>query len=75
MDHVLTVLGLAAAYAVFVYAFPTRACGACAKHRGPCPKCKGTGRRFWPGACLVRRAILAGYKYAQERREKERAER
>lgn len=59
MDHVLMVVALAAAWVVFVYARPTKACRKCAGTRGPCGKCRGTGRRFRTGARLVRKALLA----------------
>ncbi len=67
MDHVLAILGLAAAYAVFLLVSPTRACGSCARHRGPCPRCKGTGRRSRPGARLVHRGAVQAYKQARKR--------
>lgn len=59
MIHVLMVLGAAAALVVFVYVSPTKACRKCAGTRGPCGKCRGTGRRFRIGARLVGRALLA----------------
>jgi hypothetical protein len=59
MDHVLMVIALAAAWVVFVLAVPMKACGKCAGSRGPCPRCKGTGRRFRLGARYVRKALLA----------------
>jgi uncharacterized protein (UPF0179 family) len=67
MDHVLVVLGLAVALVVFVYVSPTKACRKCAGQRGPCGKCRGTGRRFRVGARLVRRALLALRKEWKER--------
>lgn len=67
MGHVLVILALAAAWVVFVYVSPTRACGKCAGTRGPCGKCQGTGRRFRPGARHVRAALLALRKEWKER--------
>lgn len=61
MDHVLAILGLAALWALFVYLSPTKTCRSCARSRGPCPRCKGTGRRFRLGARLVRRGALKAY--------------
>lgn len=72
MDHVLAVLALAVAWVVFVYVRPTKACRKCAGKRGPCPKCRGTGRRFRVGASMVRRALLALRKEWQEWKERER---
>jgi len=65
MDHVLVILGLAALWALFVYLSPTRACRSCARSRGPCSRCKGTGRRFRIGARLVRRGVLKAYQEAR----------
>lgn len=66
MGHVLVILGLAAAWVVFVYVSPTRACRSCARHRGPCPRCRGTGRRFRVGAGLVRRATVHLYREVRQ---------
>ena len=71
MDHVLAVLGLAAALVVFVYVSPTKACRKCAGSRGPCGKCRGTGRRFRFGARLVRKALLALRKEWNEWKERD----
>ena len=61
MTQFLIVLGLLAAYGLFTIVSPTKACGACQRYRGrPCPRCKGTGRRFRIGARGVRRAIMSG---------------
>jgi len=68
MIHVLVLLGLLCAYALFLLVSPTRACGSCMKHRGPCPRCKGTGRRFRPGARLVHRGAVSAHKQARRRR-------
>lgn len=65
MDHVLVVLALAGAYALFLLVFPTRRCR-CA---GRCPRCMGTGRRFRLGAPQVRKALLALHKAWKERGE------
>jgi hypothetical protein len=59
VDHVLAALALLAGYALFLLISPTGKCGACARHRGPCPRCKGTGRRFRPGARLVHFGAVA----------------
>jgi len=59
MDHVMVILGLVAAWAVFVYVRPTKPCRKCAATRGPCGRCRGTGRRLRLGARLVRKALLA----------------
>jgi hypothetical protein len=67
MDHVLVILGLAAAWVAFVYARPTKACRKCVGTRGPCGKCRGTGRRFRVGARLVRKTLLALRKEWKER--------
>lgn len=71
MNHVLMGLGVAAAWVVFVYAVPTKACRKCAGTRGPCGKCRGTGRRFRVGAPMVRRALLALRKEWKEWKERE----
>jgi hypothetical protein len=66
--HVLIALGLAAGYALFLLAWPGKACGSCARHPGRlCPRCGGTGRRFRPGARLVHRGAATGFRYARER--------
>ncbi len=62
MDHVLVILGLLLLWALFLLVSPTRACGSCDRHRGPCPRCKGTGRRFRPGARLVHRGAVQAHK-------------
>jgi hypothetical protein len=67
MDHVLVILGLAATYAVFLLISPTMACGSCARHRGPCPRCKGTGRRFRLGARLVHRGAVQARRRGKRR--------
>jgi hypothetical protein len=67
MDHVLIILGLLALWVLFVLASPTKACDACASHRGPCPPCNGTGRRFRFGARLVHRGMVKGHKEARRR--------
>ena len=50
MHLVLDGLIALAIYALFVFVKPDRPCGC----RGRCRACKGTGRRFWPGARLLR---------------------
>jgi hypothetical protein len=55
-------------YTLFVYVKPDHARGSCAGRRGRCPSCKGTGRRFWPGARLVRAAALVVWLYIRVRR-------
>lgn len=80
MIHLLAVLALIAAYAVFVRFKPDTACGKCngwghrAKRRRnrACNRCKGTGRKFRPGARLVHKAAAMAIKYIRERREGER---
>jgi hypothetical protein len=67
VDQVLAILGLAALYALFVLVSPTKACSSCARHRGPCPRCKGTGRRFRLGARLVHRGAVRAYKRTHKR--------
>jgi hypothetical protein len=67
MDHVLVVLAVIVAWLLFVTLSPARACPACARHRGPCPRCKGTGLRFRLGARTVRRALSALWKAWEER--------
>jgi len=67
MDHVLVVLAVIVIWLLFVTFSPTRACSACAGHRGPCPRCKGTGLRFRLGARTVRRALFALRKAWEER--------
>lgn len=68
VDHVLAAAVVAAAYALFLLLSPTRACRACARSRGPCPRCKGTGRRFRPGASLVHRGAVQALKRARGQR-------
>lgn len=48
--------GLAVLYCLFVFVFPTRGCS-CepGRKRGRCRRCKGTGRRYRPGAVAVHR--------------------
>jgi hypothetical protein len=67
MDHVLVILALAAFWVLFVCLSPTRECRSCGRHRGPCPRCKGTGRRFRLGARLAGKALLALRKAWEER--------
>jgi hypothetical protein len=50
MHLVLDGLIVPAIYALFVFVKPDHACGC----DGRCPGCRGTGRRFWPGARLLR---------------------
>ena len=66
MDHVLIALAVLAGWALFVYVRPTKACGSCAGREGPCPRCRGTGRRFRVGARLVRRGAVMLYLAARE---------
>lgn len=68
MDHVLVVLGLTALYALFVLVSPDKACKACARSRGPCPRCGGTGRRFRRGARFVHRGAVKACEHARGRR-------
>ena len=72
MGDVLVILVIIAVYGLFVLASPTKACGACARHRGPCPRCKGTGRRFRTGARLVHRGAARAHRQARRRRGGER---
>jgi hypothetical protein len=68
MDHLLVVLGLAAAYALLLLVSPMKACGACARHPGrPCPRCQGTGRRFRIGARLVHRGMVKARRRSRDR--------
>jgi hypothetical protein len=67
MEHVLVILVIIVVYGLFVLASPTRACGSCIKHRGPCPRCKGTRRRFRLGARLVHRGAVRARKQARRR--------
>jgi hypothetical protein len=62
VDHVLIALAVLAVLALFVLCSPTKTCRSCINHRGPCPRCKGTGKRFRSGARLVRCVILLAYK-------------
>lgn len=69
MIQFLIVLGLVAAYGLFTLVSPTKACGACQRYRGrPCPRCKGTGRRFRIGARLVHRGAVKARRQARVRR-------
>jgi hypothetical protein len=71
MDHVLAILALAAFWALFVLVSPTKACGSCARHSGPCPRCKGIGRTFRFGARLVHRGAVHAHRQPRKRRGKE----
>ena len=62
MDHVLVILGLAVLYTLFVLISPDKPCTSCTRRRSPCPRCKGTGRRFRLGARLVHRGAARAHK-------------
>jgi hypothetical protein len=77
VTHLLVVLALIAAYAVFVLVFPTGQCRKCGgwghKAKRPrnrsCKRCKGTGRSFRPGARIVHGGAAAAVRYLRSRRE------
>ena len=68
MDQILVIAGLAVAYGLVLLVSPTRACGSCARRRGPCPRCKGAGRVFRLGARLVHRGAVQARRHARRRR-------
>ena len=68
MQYILIALAILAGWALFVLAFPARACGACLRHRGPCPVCKGSGRRFRPGARIVHAGAVLAYEIVRRKR-------
>jgi len=69
LTHILLVLGLPAAWALFLAISPTRRCRRCGGKRIvrtrwrqriiTCPKCKATGRHYRLGAVAVHRFISA----------------
>ena len=68
MTHLLAVLALLGAYALFLLVSPMKACGSCQRHRGrPCPRCGGSGRRFRIGAQLVHRGAVKARKQARRK--------
>ncbi len=71
MDHVLVILGLAAAWVVFVYASPDKPCRKCAGTLGPCGKCRGTGRRYRVGALRWSAAALLALRKEWKWKERE----
>ena len=70
MTHLLVILAAIVLYAGFVLVKPDRNCPKCngwgqrRKRRRPraCPRCKATGRAFWPGARLVHKGVAAAYR-------------
>ena len=62
--HLLALAVIILLYLLLVLVKPTRACGC----RGRCARCKGTRRRFWPGARLLRAAAVTGCLYLRARR-------
>ena len=62
MIHFLIALAVAAGLILFVLVSPTKPCRSRAGQSGPCPRCRGTGRRFRFGARLVRRVIAQAHK-------------
>jgi hypothetical protein len=75
MTHVLAIAAVAAAYVLFVAVRPQKRCGRCrgwgvkGRRRSQCPRCSGTGTRFWPGARLVHAALAAVARYLRARRQ------
>jgi hypothetical protein len=63
LHAVLAILGALALYGLVVFVKPDHACGC----SGRCSRCKGTGRRFWPGARLVRAAAMLAHEEARKR--------
>jgi hypothetical protein len=70
MHEILIALAILALWAGFVWLSPTRRCPS-----GPCPACKGSGRRLRPGARLVRRGINRGREHAGRELREQRARR
>ena len=60
---VLAILGALALYALFVFVKPDHACGC----SGRCRRCEGTGRRFWPGARIIRAGAMLVHEEARKR--------
>lgn len=58
---VLSVLAALVLYALFVFVKPDHACGCSAR----CRRCKGAGRRFWPGARLIRAGAMLAHEEAR----------
>ncbi len=77
MTGLLVVLAALAGYCVFVLVTPGRPCRKCggwgsrARRRrvSACPRCKGTGTAFRPGARLVHRGAAAAWGYVRGRLE------
>ena len=64
IHHLLAAAVLILLYLLLVLVKPTRACPC----RGRCPRCKGTGRKFLPGARPLRAAAVTGCLYLRARR-------
>lgn len=66
------IAGLLAAYCLLIFISPTEPCD-CepGRKRGRCRKCKGTGRRYRPGAVAVHRFywLALGNRLRERRRE------
>lgn len=69
MSHILVILVLLALWVVVVFVSPTKACRRCAQHRGPCQRCKGTGRVPRIGAQPAHRAALSLWRAWRDRGE------
>ena len=69
MYVILVILIVLAVWALSLLVRPTKACGSCARRRrrGPCGRCKGTGRVLRVGARLVHRQAVKGHQEARRR--------
>ena len=71
MIHVLVILALVPAYAVFLLVKPDKQCRSCrgwgakGRRRAACSRCGGTGKRFRIGARLVHHGAAEAYRYAR----------
>lgn len=65
MINVEVVIILFLAYCVFLLVRPHKPCNC----TGRCPRCKGTGKRFRPGARLLRRGLNTTARHLREMRE------
>lgn len=64
MLHLVEViLGAIALYTLIVFVSPDHPCGC----SGRCRRCKGTGRRFRPGARLIRAGAMLAHQEARRR--------
>lgn len=83
MEHLLVLLGLGLAWAVFVYFAPRKRCRKCngwgsrqrRRERTACSRCKATGRTMRLSARLVHRAVHHGRLLLREAIERRREER